>query len=86
MPDPQLDLTGRERQIAVLVARGLSNDQVAHELYLSTKTVEYHLSHVYSKLGVSGRRDLRSLFGHGIAHEDDSPKAPTGNRPQHVPG
>jgi DNA-binding CsgD family transcriptional regulator len=64
--DPNHSLTGRERQIAHLVARGLSNDDTAHELYLSTKTVEYHLSHIYAKLGIKGRRDLRDIVtSHG---------------------
>lgn len=56
-----LDLTDRERDVALLVARGLTNPEVASQLYVSRKAVEYHLSNVYAKLGVSGRRDLRKM-------------------------
>ena len=54
-----LDLTDRERDVALLVARGLTNPEVAAQLYVSRKAVEYHLSNIYAKLGVRGRRDLR---------------------------
>jgi ATP/maltotriose-dependent transcriptional regulator MalT len=56
-----LDLTDRERDVAVLVARGLTNPEVAAQLYVSRKAVEYHLSNIYAKLGLRGRRDLRDL-------------------------
>jgi DNA-binding CsgD family transcriptional regulator len=63
-PDqPVAQLSDRERQVAQLVGSGLTNAETAHELYLSSKTVEYHLSHVYAKLGVSSRRELRDLVG-----------------------
>jgi pimeloyl-ACP methyl ester carboxylesterase/DNA-binding CsgD family transcriptional regulator len=48
-------LTGRELQVLELVAAGLSNDEIAARLYLSTRTVERHLSNVYKKLGLSGK-------------------------------
>ena len=44
--------------MAALVARGLSNREVAAELYISPKTVQYHLTRIYSKLGISGRTEL----------------------------
>ncbi|QGU05308.1 helix-turn-helix domain-containing protein [Corynebacterium comes] len=56
-------LTPQEEQIAVRVAEGASNADVARELTLSTKTVEYHLTRVYRKLGVSSRSQLRGLLG-----------------------
>jgi ATP/maltotriose-dependent transcriptional regulator MalT len=56
-----LDLTDRERDIALLVARGLTNPEVAAQLYVSRKAVEYHLSNIYAKLGVLGRQDLRHM-------------------------
>ena len=46
--------------MARLVADGRSNKEVAAELFLSVKTVEFHLSSVYRKLGVRSRRDLRA--------------------------
>ena len=56
-----LDLTDRERDVAVLVAQGLSNPEVAEQLYISRKAVEYHLNNTYGKLGISSRKELRSL-------------------------
>ncbi|MEU9015325.1 AAA family ATPase [Streptomyces sp. NPDC048479] len=52
-------LTQREREISHLIGRGLTNREIAAELFLSSKTVEYHLSHVFDKLGMSNRRQLR---------------------------
>jgi DNA-binding CsgD family transcriptional regulator/tetratricopeptide (TPR) repeat protein len=51
-------LTAQEMRIARLVASGLSNRAVAAELYLSPKTIEYHLAHVFTKLGVRNRHEL----------------------------
>jgi pimeloyl-ACP methyl ester carboxylesterase/DNA-binding CsgD family transcriptional regulator len=49
------DLTGRELEVLGLVADGLGNDQIARRLFVSTRTVERHLSNVYAKLGISGK-------------------------------
>jgi DNA-binding CsgD family transcriptional regulator len=46
--------------VARLVADGRSNKEVAAELFLSVKTVEFHLGNVYRKLGVRSRRALRT--------------------------
>jgi DNA-binding CsgD family transcriptional regulator len=54
-----LDLTERERDVVALVAKGLTNKEVAAELYVGDKTVEYHLRNVFAKLGVTSRRQLR---------------------------
>jgi DNA-binding CsgD family transcriptional regulator len=54
----QPDLTAREVQVARLAARGLSNLEIADRLVLSVRTVEAHLAHVYSKLGITGRPGL----------------------------
>ena len=52
------ELTPQELSVASLVASGLTNRQVAAELVVSTKTVEYHLANVFGKLGVSSRTRL----------------------------
>lgn len=54
----RLGLTPQEEQIAALVAEGATNRGAARELSLSTKTVEYHLTRVYKKLGLSSRAEL----------------------------
>lgn len=51
-------LTPQERAVATLVAAGRTNAQAAEELFLSVKTVQYHLTRIYSKLGLSGRTEL----------------------------
>ena len=55
-------LTGREREIAQLAAGGLGNRAIAEQLFVSLRTVENHLQHVYVKLGVDGRRELASVL------------------------
>jgi DNA-binding CsgD family transcriptional regulator len=51
-------LTPTERRVAELAAEGLANKQIARALFVSIKTVEGHLSHVYAKLGVRSRAQL----------------------------
>jgi DNA-binding NarL/FixJ family response regulator len=51
--DPEL--SARELEVLELVAAGLANDAIAARLYVSARTVERHLSNIYSKLGVSGQ-------------------------------
>ena len=56
-----LELTDREHDVAVLVAKGYSNPEAASELYVSRKAIEYHLRNIYGKLGIASRRELRGL-------------------------
>jgi ATP/maltotriose-dependent transcriptional regulator MalT len=56
-----INLTPQEEAVSTLVAQGLSNREVAAELYVSTKTVQYHLTRVYAKLGVRSRSELAAL-------------------------
>ena len=56
-----LALTSRETEVAHLVGKGLSNSEVAAELFISRKAVEYHLGNIYAKLGLHGRQQLRRL-------------------------
>lgn len=55
---PVVDLTARELQIALLLADGQTTRQAAASLFLSPKTVEYHLRHVYTKLDIGSRTEL----------------------------
>ena len=57
---PAPRLTGRELQIAALVAEGLSNRQIAERLVISKRTVDAHIEHIYGKLGVCSRVQLAS--------------------------
>jgi len=57
--DMRQQLTPQERQIAVLVAEGASNKEVAAQLYLSPRTVDAHLRNVFAKLGIASRGQLR---------------------------
>ncbi|GAA2149253.1 LuxR family transcriptional regulator [Nocardioides koreensis] len=57
------DLTPQEQAVSDLVAAGLTNREVAAELFLSTKTIQYHLTRVYAKLGIRSRAELAALRG-----------------------
>lgn len=62
-PSTADDLTPQERQIALLLADGQSIRSVAARLFLSPKTVEYHLRKVYTKLGIHSRPELVDALG-----------------------
>jgi DNA-binding CsgD family transcriptional regulator len=55
-------LTATEQRVADLVAAGATNREVSESLFMSAKTVERHLTHVYEKLGVRSRRELARLM------------------------
>ena len=56
-------LTAREREIAVLVADGLTTKEVAERLFLSARTVSNHLQNAYAKLGITKRTELGAALG-----------------------
>jgi DNA-binding NarL/FixJ family response regulator len=60
-PEPLERLTPREREVLVLIARGLANKRIALELGLSEKTVKAHVGHVLAKLGVTDRTQAAVL-------------------------
>jgi DNA-binding NarL/FixJ family response regulator len=49
------EFTGRELEILRLLAEGKNNEEIAHQLFLSVRTIEKHLSNLYLKMGVSGK-------------------------------
>ena len=51
-------LTPQEDAVSSLVATGLTNREVAAELFLSVKTVQFHLTRVYAKMGIRSRAEL----------------------------
>jgi DNA-binding CsgD family transcriptional regulator len=55
------ELTAQERQVAALVRQGLSNRDVAAQLFVSPRTIDFHLRNVFSKLGVTSRAELTAL-------------------------
>ena len=60
--DLDVPLTRREREVATLAARGLTNRQIASLLVASVRTIDNHLHHAYEKLGIGGRNELSSLL------------------------
>ncbi|HSH23814.1 MAG TPA: helix-turn-helix transcriptional regulator, partial [Acidimicrobiales bacterium] len=51
-------LTPAEREVVALVVQGLTNPEVGERLFISRRTVQHHLGHVYAKLGIRSRREL----------------------------
>jgi DNA-binding CsgD family transcriptional regulator len=58
-------LTAQEAQIARLARDGLSNPEISTQLFLSPRTVEWHLRKVFAKLGISSRKQLRAALPEG---------------------
>jgi DNA-binding CsgD family transcriptional regulator len=64
-------LTPRELQVALVVAEGATNNEAAASLFLTPKTIEFHLGNIYRKLGIRSRSELARLFASGA--EDAAP-------------
>ncbi len=74
--DSPTPLTDREREVVELAAAGLASRDIANALFISTRTVENHLHHAYTKLGVRTRADLADVVGArpttgGVPRPDD---------------
>jgi ATP/maltotriose-dependent transcriptional regulator MalT len=65
--DTRDDLTAQEHQIAKLAGEGLSNPEIAARLFLSPRTVEWHMSKIFQKLGIASRRVLYDALQHETA-------------------
>jgi DNA-binding CsgD family transcriptional regulator len=59
--DTRADLTAQESQIARLASEGLTNPQIGAQLFLSPRTIEWHLRRIYLKLGITSRRELATV-------------------------
>ena len=70
-----LRFTSQEWQVAQLAKGGLSNREIGDRLFLSPRTVEWHLRNVFAKAGVSSRRQLREAPLDTYAPEDSDPPA-----------
>ena len=60
-PSKLSQLTAQELQVARFVARGLPTKEVAAQLYLSPRTIEFHLHNIFTKLGISSRNELAAM-------------------------
>ncbi|HEV2123879.1 MAG TPA: LuxR C-terminal-related transcriptional regulator [Chloroflexota bacterium] len=66
-PDGDFSLTPRQREVAILVARGLTNRQIAQRLVISERTAMHHVGHILDRLGVRSRAQIAAWAAkHGL--------------------
>ncbi len=59
--DSTVSLTSAERRVAELASDGMTNREIAQTLFVTVKTVEWHLRNTYVKLGIASRRELQGV-------------------------
>jgi DNA-binding CsgD family transcriptional regulator len=78
------ELTAQEIQIALLARDGLSNPEIGTRLFISPRTVKYHLSKIFSKLDINSRNELGRVPA-GTLPDHERPLAVSGGRHEHSP-
>jgi DNA-binding CsgD family transcriptional regulator len=76
-----IELTAQEAQVARLARGGLSNPQIGARLFISTRTVQYHLGKVFTKLGITSRAQLDQALPGDPALVEDAPGECHGDQP-----
>jgi len=68
--------TKREREVILLIARGLQNKSIAHELQLSENTIRAHIQNIMRKYKLHNRTQVAVMFAASIPHVDNVPLSP----------
>jgi non-specific serine/threonine protein kinase len=69
---PVSPLTGREKQVAELIAKGLTNSKIAIQLNIADRTVDAHVEHIRNKLGLRTRSQIAVWTHERLANAEDS--------------
>jgi DNA-binding CsgD family transcriptional regulator len=78
-------LTAAERRVAELAARGMTNREIAQALFVSAKTVETHIAHVFQKLDLASRKQLRTVLRQAGAEATARSRASRATAPAEPP-